>query len=39
LNKAEDLSPAVRQLQGQTVPIEYERDGAKAITTVKINQR
>lgn len=39
LNKPEDLSPAVRQLQGQTVPIEYERDGAKAITTAKINQR
>jgi hypothetical protein len=39
LNKPEELSPAVRKLQGQTVPIEYERDGAKAITTAKINQR
>lgn len=39
LNKPEELSPAVRQLQGQTVPIEYERDGAKAVTTAKINQR
>jgi len=39
LSKPEELSPAVRQLQGQTVPIEYERDGSKAITTVKINQR
>lgn len=37
LNKPEDLSPAVRQLQGQNVAIEYERDGAKAITTAKIN--
>jgi PDZ domain len=39
LNKPEELSPAVRQLQGQSALIEYERDGAKAITTAKINQR
>lgn len=39
LIKPEDLSPAVRQLQGQTVAIEYEREGAKAVTTAKINQR
>lgn len=39
LIKPEDLSPAVRQLQGQTVPIEYEREGAKAVTMAKINQR
>ena len=38
LNKPEALSPAVRQLQGQTVAIEYARDGAKAITTAQINQ-
>lgn len=39
LIKPEDLSPAVRQLQGQTVAIEYERNGSKAVTTAKINQR
>ncbi len=39
LNKPEELSPAVRQLQGQTVAIEYAREGAKAITTAQINQR
>ena len=39
LNKPEELSPAVRQLQGKTVAIEYAREGAKAITTAQINQR
>jgi hypothetical protein len=39
LNKPEELSPAVRQLQGQNVAIEYARDGAKAITTAQINKR
>ena len=39
LNKPEELSAAVRQLQGQKVAIEYTRDEAKAVTTAVINQR
>lgn len=39
LNKPEELSAVVRQLQGQKVTIEYERAEAKAITTAQINSR
>jgi membrane-associated protease RseP (regulator of RpoE activity) len=39
LNKPEELPSLVRQLQGQNVTIEYEREGAMNIAKAKINQR
>lgn len=39
LNKAEELSKVVRQHQGKTVKIVYERDGHPAIADATINQR
>ena len=39
LNKPEELSGVVRQLQGKKVAIEYEREGAKALAVANINQR
>jgi PDZ domain len=39
LNKPEELSAVVAQMQGQKVAIEYERNEAKAVTTAQINRR
>jgi PDZ domain len=39
LNKPEELSKVVREFQGKNVAIEYEREGVKAVTTAKVNQR
>ena len=39
LNKAEELAKVVRQYQGKTVKIMYERDGAPATANATINQR
>jgi hypothetical protein len=39
LNKPEELSPLVRQFQGQNVAIEYERAGLLKIAKAQINQR
>jgi membrane-associated protease RseP (regulator of RpoE activity) len=39
LNKPEELSPLVRQFQGQNVAIEYEREGVMNVAKAQINQR
>ena len=39
LNKAEELAKVVRQYQGKTVKIAYERDGQPATVDATINQR
>jgi len=39
LNKAEELAKVVRQYQGKTVKIAYERDGQSATANANINQR
>jgi hypothetical protein len=39
LNKPEELSPLVRQFQGQNVVIAYERDGVMHVAKAQINQR
>jgi hypothetical protein len=39
LNKPEELPSLVRQLQGQNVTIEYEREGAMNIAQAQINTR
>ncbi len=39
LNKAEELAKVVRQYQGKTVKIMYERDGQPATVDATINQR
>jgi hypothetical protein len=39
LNKPEELSAAVRKFQGQSVVVEYEREGNKAIASTQINNR
>lgn len=39
LNKAAELAKVVRQLQGQKVAMEYERDGEKAMAQAHLNTR
>ncbi|MGB7814972.1 MAG: PDZ domain-containing protein [Methylotenera sp.] len=39
LDKPEELSTLARQLQGQNVTIEYEREGNKAATSAQINRK
>ena len=39
LNKPEELSPLVRQFQGQNVVIDYEREGVMNVVKAQINSR
>jgi PDZ domain len=39
LNKADELSPLVRKFQGQTVAVEYEREGVMNVAKAQINSR